>query len=117
LAVTTGTEPDSVNPLVRIIAHAWKDDDFRQALLANAKQALQQEFGAEIADDTEITVVEESLNHVYIVLPRRLDLALQAQLSEQELAEWAAGHTPHTTCMCSGITDGSCESLTPPDSV
>ena len=52
-----------------IIAKALKDDGYREELLANPKNAIQQEFGKELPLGLEVRLVEESANVVYLVLP------------------------------------------------
>lgn len=71
----------------KIIAHAWKDENFRDKLLKNPKEAFK-EHGVELPRDTEIKVWQEDANHFYFVLPRAP--AEVRKLSPAELEKLAA---------------------------
>jgi predicted CoA-binding protein len=57
------------NKTAAIIAKSLQDDDYREALLANPRNAIQQAFGKELPLGLEVRVVEESAHVVYVVLP------------------------------------------------
>ena len=71
-----------------IIAKALKDDGYREELLANPKNAIQQEFGKELPLGLEVRLVEESANVVYLVLPPKPVV----ELSDADLQAVAGGH-------------------------
>ena len=52
-----------------IIAKAWEDEQFRQELLSNPKEAIAKTLGAKLAENLEIKVVQETPNNLYLVLP------------------------------------------------
>lgn len=52
-----------------IIEKAWMDEQFRQQLHANPKQALREAFGIEIPDNVKIRTVEEQQNDYVLVIP------------------------------------------------
>ncbi|SDS83437.1 NHLP leader peptide domain-containing protein [Paenibacillaceae bacterium GAS479] len=54
---------------VQIIQKAWKDEAFKQQLLADPKTAIKDAFGVEIPDDIQLTAVAESDKNFYFVLP------------------------------------------------
>lgn len=54
---------------VQIMERASTDMDFRARLIADPKAALRDDLGLALADDAEITVVEETPKHVTLVLP------------------------------------------------
>ncbi len=59
----------------RIIAKAWKDPEYREKLLKNPKEALQEELStldpdAKLPDDLNVKVLEETPDQYYLVLPR-----------------------------------------------
>jgi hypothetical protein len=92
--------------VAEIIARTWKDPDFKQELLTNPKAALREQFEIEVPAEVDLTVLEESKSHVYLVLPSR-PRSPSEQPSEQELREWASGHTAQTVCN-STWTEGFC---------
>jgi bifunctional DNA-binding transcriptional regulator/antitoxin component of YhaV-PrlF toxin-antitoxin module len=53
-----------------IIAKAWEDDSFKQHLFAEPK-AILNEYGIEVPDTLRITVVENSVNLLYVSLPAK----------------------------------------------
>ena len=52
----------------KIINKAWKDENFKKALLDNPQETFKQ-LGLQIPESIEIKVVEESTNVLYLVLP------------------------------------------------
>ena len=71
----------------KIIAKAWKDNNFRNLLINNTKEALK-EFGVELPKNTELKVLTEDANHLYFVLPQTP--AEAKRLSTAELEQLAA---------------------------
>jgi len=57
--------------LEELIRRADADPPFRRLLLSHPRAALQEAFGIEVPDQVTLQVVEESADHVYIVLPAR----------------------------------------------
>jgi hypothetical protein len=53
----------------RILKRSASDIDFRRLLIDNPKSALARELGIDIPDDVHVTVLPESENHVFIVIP------------------------------------------------
>ncbi|GLX66265.1 NHLP leader peptide family RiPP precursor [Paenibacillus glycanilyticus] len=53
----------------QIIQKAWEDDAFKQQLLQDPKAAIKDAFGVEIPDNIEVTAVEETPDHAYLVIP------------------------------------------------
>ncbi|MEH1847367.1 MAG: NHLP leader peptide family RiPP precursor [Nostoc sp.] len=69
----------------RLIAKAWKDESFRQALLSdNPKPAISEVIGTEILEGVEVEVVEESPSKVYLVLPMN-PASISSQVSDADL--------------------------------
>ncbi|WP_366514448.1 NHLP leader peptide family RiPP precursor [Paenibacillus sp.] len=52
-----------------IIEKAWTDEQFRQQLLSNPKQALREAFGITIPDHIKVRTVEEQQNDYVLVIP------------------------------------------------
>ncbi len=71
----------------KIIAHAWKDEEFHNLLINNPKEALKQ-YGVEIPGNIEFKVWNEDANHRYFVMPQAPTEA--RKLSEEELEKMAA---------------------------
>jgi hypothetical protein len=83
-------------------ARAWKDDTFRQELLANPQAVLQRDFAAWFPDGTipselSIKVVEEEEQSICFVLPPRAPDALYdiEALEEGELSALSGGGLPN----------------------
>ena len=52
-----------------LIAKAWKDESFREELLSDPKAVIEREFGTKTPENTEIRVLEETPDTIYLVLP------------------------------------------------
>jgi hypothetical protein len=52
-----------------LIANAFEDDAFKQALLASPKSTIEAKFSLVLPDDLTVTVLEESDSEVFFVLP------------------------------------------------
>lgn len=52
-----------------IIEKAWQDEQFKARLLENPKKAVEEEFSFSVPDEFEVTVVEETNQHYYLVIP------------------------------------------------
>ena len=76
---------DPVNATERLLSRAAKDREFRARLVANPKEAIEQEFGVTLAEDHEIHVHEESDAATHLVLPPR------SRFSEEEREAARAG--------------------------
>lgn len=76
---------DPVNATERLLSRAAKDREFRARLVANPKEAMEQEFGVTLAEDHEIHVHEESDAATHLVLPPR------SRFSEEEREAARAG--------------------------
>lgn len=75
----------------RIIAKAHRDPRFKAALLRNPKEAIEAEFGVDLGDDLQLTVVQESFYSRYLVLPEPLEeIADGEELTDEDLATVAA---------------------------
>lgn len=90
----------------RLVTRATEDPDFRAALKSDPRLALEDEFQISIPEDAKITVLEETPDQQYIVLPPRL-VGEGGALSEEELEAVAGGW--HVTLLWTGICFGDGE--------
>jgi hypothetical protein len=72
-----------------LIERATKDEAFRRALIADPTGTLEREIGAKAPEGFSLTVVEETPEHRYLVLPPRP--AGGGELSDSELESVAGG--------------------------
>jgi Nitrile hydratase, alpha chain len=69
----------------RLIQRSLEDEDFRQRLLDDPKGTVEQELGSRLAESTEVRVVEESADTIYLVLPSASVVGEGGELSDREL--------------------------------
>lgn len=55
---------------VQVIKKAWEDPAFKQRLLADPKAAVKDAFGVDLPQEIQVTTVEETASHYYLVIPR-----------------------------------------------
>ena len=53
----------------QVLQRAASDPQFRQQLLSDPRAAVEQAFGIRLPDEVKVQVLEETANHVYLVLP------------------------------------------------
>ena len=70
----------------QVVAKAWRDEAFKQRLLANPKAALA-EHGLSVPEGHEVRVVEGTERVHYLVLPPR-----PRDVSDDQLDQIAGGH-------------------------
>lgn len=80
----------------RIIAKAWKDEAFRKRLLCEPNAVLADELAAlqedaKLPSDLKVTVLEESPDQIYMVLPVNPQDFHDGELSEDQLLAVAGG--------------------------
>ncbi|MBD2299667.1 NHLP leader peptide family natural product precursor [Nostoc sp. FACHB-87] len=75
----------------RIIAKAIEDPAYKQRLLNDAKAVVEEELGEKLSDDVTIQVLQQSANHLYLVLPTDLDQLVREGIITQEELEAVAG--------------------------
>ena len=73
----------------KLIEKAAQDADFKARLLSDPKAIIAEETGGQLPDNLEITVLEESANQYYLVLP--LEAQESEELSEEALEAVAGG--------------------------
>ncbi len=78
-----------------VVARAWRDEAYKEQLLANPKQVLS-EAGASIPDDLEIQIVSNTENVRYLVLPLAPTTRSGQPLSEEALDLVAGGGSSTT---------------------
>lgn len=76
-----------------LVSKAMKNDDFRKALMADPKGTLEKEWGVSLPADLNITVHQETKNHLHVVLPTAAaasDEVQSAEMHPESLSSW--GH-------------------------
>jgi hypothetical protein len=88
---------------IHLITRALKDEDFKQALIANPKAVIELELGAKLPEYLEINVLEETEDTIYMVLPCNpyegiSEEELQASLgmTYEDVAQWALDQQRNT---------------------
>jgi hypothetical protein len=79
----------------QLAERAARDPQFRQRLIDNPRQAVQEELGLDIPGDVEITVLEETPSQVYVILPAGITSG--QGLSDADLERAAGGVVAVTT--------------------
>lgn len=74
----------------KIIAKAWKDEAYKQRLLADPKAVIEEESGMKFSDSVSVQVTEENTNSLYLTLPMSPEIE-GVNLSEEELEMIAGG--------------------------
>ncbi len=75
----------------QLVAKAWQDENFKRELLNNPKAVFEREIGQKAPESFEVTVVEETPNHLYMVLPVKPAIEDSEELSDQALEAVAGG--------------------------
>lgn len=70
----------------KLIKKAWADSEFKKQLLSNPKATIEKEMGKSLPEKLEFKAVEETLNTVYIRIPRNPE-----ELSDADLDNVAGG--------------------------
>ena len=65
---------DFIHNRAQVIAKAWTDPAYRQALIANPQEVIAREFAIDIPADLEVTVLEDSAATIHLVLVDPADL-------------------------------------------
>ena len=88
---------ESSQPMTRadfesqLVAKAWQDENFKQELLSNPKAVFERETGKNPPEGVQVTVLEETPNHIYMVLPVKPAIENSEELSEEALEAVAGG--------------------------
>lgn len=53
----------------RVLRRASEDQDFRRLLIDNPKSAIARELGIDLPDGVHVTVIRETADQVFVVLP------------------------------------------------
>jgi hypothetical protein len=65
---------DFIRKRAQVIARAWADPAYRQALVANPKEVVAREFAIDIPADLAVTILEDGADTVHLVLVDPADL-------------------------------------------
>ncbi len=75
----------------RVIARAWKDEQFKEQLLAHPKDAIAAETGVELSEDFDVRVLEVTDSYLPMVIPEPTEQ--QAGGSIQDIVARLTGAT------------------------
>lgn len=91
----------------RLIEKAMKDETFRKQLLENPKEVIETEIGVKFPAGMHISVLEETAEQVFLVLPQMRLEPFREELTEAELESVVGGtvgaetvETHWTYCNC-----------------
>ncbi|MBD2387101.1 NHLP leader peptide family RiPP precursor [Cylindrospermum sp. FACHB-282] len=87
-------EINQENLEAKIIARAWKSEEYKQELLNNPKAVIEREFNIQIPEGVTVQILEETPTNLYFVMPMRpqIDDRNLAEISDEELASIAGGN-------------------------
>lgn len=74
-----------------LVKFATESDKYRQALKEDPKKVVSAQFAVEIPDSISFTVLEETADQYYVVLPHTVESG--AELSDADLDQVAGGGT------------------------
>ncbi|MEM7554361.1 MAG: NHLP leader peptide family RiPP precursor [Cyanobacteria bacterium P01_A01_bin.84] len=74
-----------------LITKAWQDENFKKELMSNPKAVIQRETGQEVPDGIKVTILEETPNQVYFVIPNKPNVDSSEELSDEALEAVAGG--------------------------
>ncbi len=74
-----------------IIVKAWRDENFRQNLLKDAKKAIEKEFNIKVPTDMTIAVHEENDHSLHLIVPSVPPHFDTGDLSDDELKDVIGG--------------------------
>ena len=83
----------------RLIAKAWRDTSFKQALLQNPAAVVAREFGTALPAEVTMRVFAEDARTQYLVLPPALS---DLELSDEQLEQVAGGEVLAVTLYALG---------------
>jgi len=86
----------------KIVARAWKDDEFRRKFLADPKGQFEEHLGVKLPESLKITAHAESENSLHFVIPQTPAQKLD-ELSDEELEKVAGGVTPTVTLIVASL--------------
>src|SRR5262249_20907011 len=74
----------------RIVALAWKDDDFRRKFLADPKGQFEERLGTKLPASLKMTAHAEDENSLHFVIPMKPQATL-GELTDEDLEKIAGG--------------------------
>jgi hypothetical protein len=80
----------------KIVALAWKDDEFRAKFLADPKAQFEEKLGTKLPGSLVMTAHAENQNHLHFVIPAKPTADLD-ELSDDDLEKVAGGTDIITT--------------------
>ena len=96
----------------RLMSRAANDPAFRRQLIDDPQGAIRDELGVSLPSEVKITVLQETPDQLYLVLPQTVEAAPSGELSDAELgavaggADWTSG--PNTSTQYMVTADPAC---------
>ncbi len=81
----------------RLIEKAWKDEEFKNELIKNTREVTEKELGIKIPGNIKVTVLEETADEVYLVLPQD-PAKVGEMLTDAELDSVSGGDSADAVC-------------------
>ena len=90
-----------------LVKFAAEQPAYRDSLKKNPKDVIYKQFGIQVPGNTKVSVLQESADQIYVVLPHVVESG--AELSDADLEAVAGGHTIVKEAECGG--DGTFQTV------
>jgi hypothetical protein len=90
-----------------LVKFAAEQPAYRDSLKKNPKEVIYKQFGIQVPGNTKVSVLQESADQIYVVLPHVVESG--AELSDADLEAVAGGHTIVKEAECGG--DGTFQTV------
>ena len=92
-----------------LVAKAWKDEAYKQALVDSPRETVQKEFGVEVPEDIKLSFLAEDASNVYLQLPPDVE---NVELSDEQLESVAGGEAVITVAVIGAVGLGIAAGIT-----
>lgn len=81
-----------------IVSDAVKDEAFRKELISNPKATIEKKLQGELPGNLKVTVLEESADQMYLVVPVNEEVPPSGELSDKQLEAVSGGWGDCSQC-------------------